>query len=262
MPVVDSTLSVSKQPSVRNREAPDMDGVVLAAGEGTRLRPFTAEQPKGLVEVDGRPILTHCFERLLAVGVERLVVVVGYRADQIRDHYGEQFRETPLRYAHQSQRNGDASALLTAADHVDCDEFVVMHGDNVFETDQARALDRHRATDADATLVVENVSREEATRLGVVELDDDDVVEGLVEKPDDPPSTVATTGFYVLPAAIFDACRQCEPSERGEYELSRAIDHLVSGDRTVVATRLDGERINVNTPEDLRRAEDCLQRSG
>lgn len=69
-----------------------MDAVVLAAGEGTRLRPLTEDKPKGMVEVADTPILTHCFDQLIELGVDELVVVVGYLKEQIIDHYGDEYR--------------------------------------------------------------------------------------------------------------------------------------------------------------------------
>ena len=72
-----------------------MKGVVIAAGEGTRLRPLTEDKPKGMVEVAGKPILTHCFDQLVDLGAETLLAVVGYKKEQIIQHYGDEFR-SPL----------------------------------------------------------------------------------------------------------------------------------------------------------------------
>ena len=80
-----------------------MDAVVLAAGEGTRLRPLTEDTPKAMVEVNDKPILTHCFEQLVDVGAEQLVVVVGYKKEQIIEHYGDSFQGVPVTYTHQRQ---------------------------------------------------------------------------------------------------------------------------------------------------------------
>ncbi|KPN32337.1 UTP--glucose-1-phosphate uridylyltransferase AglF [Halolamina pelagica] len=74
-----------------------MKAVVLAAGEGTRLRPLTEDKPKGMVEVDGKPILTHCFEQLVELGADELVVVVGYLKQNIIEHYGDEFEGCRLR---------------------------------------------------------------------------------------------------------------------------------------------------------------------
>jgi len=73
-----------------------MKAVVLAAGEGTRLRPLTADKPKGMVEVAGKPILTHCFEQLIELGAEELLVVVGYKKQAIINHYEDEYDGVPI----------------------------------------------------------------------------------------------------------------------------------------------------------------------
>jgi glucose-1-phosphate thymidylyltransferase len=234
-----------------------MQAVVLAAGEGTRLRPLTADRPKGLVEVAGTPILTHCFAQLAALGVESLVVVVGYRKERIIDHYDDEFRGIPITYAHQREQKGLAHALLTAESHVD-DDFVVMLGDNVFRANLGDVLRRQRETDTDAAFLVEEVPESAASRYGVCVTNDAGEIVDVVEKPDDPPSRLVMTGFYTFSPAIFDACRLVQPSARGEYELTDAIHLLIESGRRIDAIRMDGWRVDVGYPEDRERAEKRL----
>ena len=231
-----------------------MQAVIPAAGEGMRLRPLTEDRPKGLVEVAGTTILTRCFEELLAVGVEEFVVVVGYRKEDILEHYGDEFRGVPITYVHQREQLGLAHAVSCVASPIE-DDFVLLNGDNVFRANLGEAVECQRRPGVDAVLVVEEVSEERARRTGVVETDESGQVTGLVEKPDDPPSTLVTTGCYVLPAEIFHACELLCPSDRGEYELPDAIDLLLTAGMTVETVLLDGWRVNVNTPTDLERAE-------
>ena len=231
-----------------------MDSVVLAAGEGTRMRPLTADKPKGLVEVAGTPLLTHCFDTLLSVGVDRFVVVVGYRGDDIVSYYGDQYRDTPITYVRQDEQLGLAHALEQASSAVD-GTFVMLNGDNVCRANVGDALDRHRSSDATATLLVEDVSRAEARSTGVVTTDDEGQVTGLVEKPSDPPSTLVTRGFFIFEPAVCHACALTRPSERGEYELPSAIDLLLSAGHRVEAVELDGWCHNVNEPSDIETVE-------
>lgn len=234
-----------------------MYGVVPAAGEGTRLRPLTDAKPKGLVEVGGKPLLTRCFETLRSLGVDEVVVVVGYRAEEIVARYGDRFGGLPLSYAHQSEPQGLAHALSTAEPHVDGD-FLSLNGDNICAANLDSVVDRHRATDADATLLVEEVTPAEARRTGVVSFGADGNVTGLVEKPDDPPSTTVPRGFYAFSPRLFAACHAVDPSPTGEYELTAAIDHLLAAGGRVETVALDGWCVNVNTPADVERAERLL----
>jgi glucose-1-phosphate thymidylyltransferase len=229
-----------------------MKAVLLAAGEGTRLRPLTEDRPKALVEVDGKPILTHCLEELSALGASEFVVVVGYRGEQIMERYGDEFDGVPVTYTYQREQLGLAHALLTVEEHVD-DDFMLMLADNVFHANLEDVVDRQRRDEADAAFLVETVPTEDASRYGVC------VTNEVVEKPADPPSNLVMTGFYTFTPAIFHACRLVRPSDRGEYELSDAIDLLVRSGRTIDAVVLDGWRVDVGYPEDRDEAERRLR---
>jgi len=236
-----------------------MDAIVLAAGEGTRMGPLTSEQPKALVTVAGQPLLAHGFDALLSVGVSRLVVVVGYRGDDIVDCYGNSYRETPIEYVEQADQLGTAHALQRAMPAVEA-PFVVLHGDNVCRANLGAVVERHRETDAAATLLVESVSREQARTTGVVETDGDGRVTGLVEKPDEPPSTLVSRGFYAFGDAIGPALDRIEPSPRGEYEITDAVDDLRQRGHRVETVELDGWCHNVNEPADRERVAEKLGR--
>jgi glucose-1-phosphate thymidylyltransferase len=232
-----------------------MQGLFPAAGRGSRLRPLTDERPKGLVEVDGRPLLAHVFD-VLAPQVDEYVVVIGYRGGRIRDRFGASYDGDPITYVEQHDRRGLGDALLRAEPFLD-GPFVQLNGDNVLRGNVGAVVDRHRNRSADATLLVEEVGPGRARRGGVLQFEDGAVV-GLVEKPDDPPSRTATTGCFAFSRRVFEACRAIEPSERGEYELTDAIGWLLDHGGTVETVRLHGWRVNVNDPSDVERAETRL----
>jgi len=231
-----------------------MKAVVLAAGEGTRLRPLTEDKPKGMVEVAGKPILTHCFEQLAALGADEFVVVVGYLKEKIIEHYGDEFDGVPITYEHQREQQGLAHALLTVEEHIS-DDFMLMLGDNIFQANLEDVVRRQREERADAAFLVEEVDWEEASRYGVCDTNKYGEITDVVEKPDDPPSNLVMTGFYTFTPAIFHACHLVQPSNRGEYEISEAIDLLIQSGRTIDAIGLDGWRIDVGYPEDRDEAE-------
>jgi glucose-1-phosphate thymidylyltransferase len=235
-----------------------MKAAVLAAGEGTRLRPLTEDKPKAMVEVAGTPILTHCFDDLVELGATELIVVVGYRKENIISHYGDDYEGVPITYTHQREPKGLAQALLTVEDHVD-DDFMLMLGDNVFDANLDDVVRRQQEDRADAAFLVEEVPHEEASRYGVCDTNKYGEVVNVVEKPDDPPSNLVMTGFYTFSPAIFHACHLVQPSDRGEYELSDAVDLLIESGRVIDAIRLDGWRVDVGYPEDREEAERRLQ---
>ena len=235
-----------------------MKAVVLAAGEGTRLRPLTEDKPKALVEVDGRPILEHCFDRLIELDAEELLVVVGYQKQKIIEFYGDTYEGIPITYAHQREPKGLAHALLTVEEHVDGD-FMLMLGDNVFDANLADVVNRQQEERADAAFLVEEVPWEEASRYGVCDTNDYGEIVEVIEKPDEPPTNLVMTGFYTFTPAIFHACHLVQPSDRNEYELSDAVDLLIQSGRTIDAIRMNGWRVDVGYPEDREKAERRLQ---
>jgi len=210
-----------------------------------------------MVEVAEKPILTHCFEQLVDLGASELYVVVGYQKEQIIEHYGDEFADVPITYAHQREQNGLAHALLTVEEQID-DDFMLMLGDNVFRANLEDVLNRQRESRADAAFLVEEVEREEASRYGVCDTNQYGEITNVVEKPEDPPSNLVMTGFYTFTPAIFHACHLVQPSNRGEYEISEAIDLLIQSGRTIDAIRMDGWRIDIGYPDDRDRAEQRL----
>lgn len=247
-----------------------MEAVVPAAGEGTRLRPLTEDRPKALVEVAGKPLLTHVFEALCELDPTVLVVIVGYRGEDIRSRYGRQFDGVPLSYANQDSRRGLAHALLQAEPHVTGD-FVVLNGDNVIRANLTNVVARHRETNADVTSLVEEVTPDRAGKGAVFEFDSQSEgdnadegntsgrISGLVEKPENPPSTLIPRGFYAFSPRIFSACRLVTPGETGEYELTDAIDHLVTTGHHLETVRMEGWCYNVNTLDDRETVARRLQ---
>ncbi len=236
-----------------------MEAVVLAGGKGTRLRPLTDDKPKGMVGVDGKPILTHCFEQLIELGADELVVVVGYMKEVIIDHYGDDFEGVPITYTHQREQKGLAHALLTVEEHI-TDDFMLMLGDNIFNANLSDVVKRQREDRADAAFLVEEVPWEDAGRYGVCETNAYGEITDVVEKPEEPKSNLVMTGFYTFTPAIFHACQLVQPSNRGEYEISEAIDLLIRSGRTIDAIGIEGWRIDVGYPEDRHEAEELLEK--
>lgn len=238
-----------------------MKAVVPAAGEGTRLRPRTEEKPKGLVEVADHPILAYVFNRLLEAGITELYVIVGYKADQIIREFGDTYNGVPVTYVHQRKQQGLGHAILQAESHLrDNDEpFVVLNGDNIFGGTIQDPVKIGKQPDVDAVIGVEKADRETAQQTGVVVTDEDGQVTNVVEKPREPPSRQITTGCYVLPTEIFPALRLVQPSDRGEIELPDALDLCIKARMNVQAVPIVGSRVNVNTPEDIKQAEEIVQ---
>jgi bifunctional UDP-N-acetylglucosamine pyrophosphorylase/glucosamine-1-phosphate N-acetyltransferase len=198
-----------------------MQAVILAAGEGTRMRPLTASLPKPMLPVADRPLVAHTADAAVAGGASELVFVVGYEADAVREYFGDSYRDTPVSYAVQAEQLGTAHAVASARDHLD-GRFVVLNGDDLYDADSVAALfDAGAEGPAVGTYEVPD-----PTSYGVFRIDGDAVTD-IVEKPSDPPSHLVNVGAYVFPAEA-ERWLDVPRSERGEHEitdvLARAID--------------------------------------
>ncbi|WP_299235711.1 nucleotidyltransferase family protein [Natronomonas sp.] len=234
-----------------------MQVVIPAAGRGSRLQPATDDRPKALVRIDGEPLLSYVFDAAAPVA-DQYVVVIGYLGGAIRERFGDAYDGTPIRYVEQPSRAGLADALARAEPVVEGD-FFQLNGDNVLRGNVADVADVHRRHGADATLLVERVSRERATRGGVISGGDvtaaGDGPLRVTEKPADPPSRLAVTGCFAFSQRIFESIDAIDRSDRGEYELPDAVERLASAGGRVETVRLNGWRVNVNTEADVARAE-------
>jgi len=109
-----------------------MQTVILAAGEGTRMRPLTATRPKPLLPVAGRPLAAHAADAAVDAGTSELVFVIGYQGDAVREYFGDRYRGVPVTYAIQEEQRGTADAVRAARPHLD-GPFAVLNGDALFE---------------------------------------------------------------------------------------------------------------------------------
>jgi bifunctional UDP-N-acetylglucosamine pyrophosphorylase/glucosamine-1-phosphate N-acetyltransferase len=194
-----------------------MQAVVLAAGQGTRMRPLTETVPKPMLPVADRPLAAHTADAAVDAGATELVFVVGYEADAVRAYFGDSYRGVPVAYAVQEDQLGTAHAVSAAREHLD-GPFAVLNGDNLYDAGGIASL--FAAAPAVAGYRVPN-----PTNYGVLSTDDDRTT-GIVEKPDDPPSDLANAGAYAFPA---EAARWLDvgQSERGEYEITDVLDRVI-----------------------------------
>jgi bifunctional UDP-N-acetylglucosamine pyrophosphorylase/glucosamine-1-phosphate N-acetyltransferase len=195
-----------------------MQTVILAAGQGTRMRPLTARRPKPMLPVADRPLAAHAADAAVAAGASRLVVVVGYEGAAVREHFGDEYGGVPVSYGEQPTQRGTADAVCAARPHLDEGPFAVLNGDALY--DRASLADLYDGGPAVGSYRVSNPGDygvlETAVRNGHT------VATGVVEKPADPPSDLVNAGAYVFPAAARDWL-DVPASERGEHELTDVL---------------------------------------
>ena len=234
--------------------------IVLAAGRGTRMGALTEEIPKPMLLVEGRPMLEHIVLRLREAGVDRIVIVVGYRRELIERHFGSGFPE--VSFVTQEIVEGTASAVRLGRGFVGADPFLLTFGDILCGarnyTGIADSLERHAAS---AVLGVKYV--EDPWHGAAVYADPEGVVSEMIEKP--PRGTSAThwnsAGLYAFTPEIFPEIDVAPRSERGEYEITTAIRQLIARSGHVRMFEIDGAWRDVGRPEDLAEAGRVLSES-
>ncbi|MBV0925233.1 NTP transferase domain-containing protein [Halomicroarcula limicola] len=224
----------------------DIDtAVVLAAGEGTRLRPLTRNRPKPMLPAANRPILEHVFDALIDAGVEELIAVVGYKRDRVQDHFGPTYRGVPVTYAVQHKQLGSGHALLQARDSVD-GPALVLNGDRLIDAGTVEAVAETFSQSGNATMSV--VERQDTSRYGAVQVRDGYITD-LVEKPRDGDYRLINGGVYAFSPDIFDAI-QDTPRQAGELALTDTLATLVDEER-VRGVEVDGMWVDATYPWDL-----------
>ena len=229
-----------------------MRALVLSGGEGSRLRPLTATNAKQLIPVAGTPILFQALEAIAEAGIAEVGIVTGSTGDEVRAAVGDGSRwGVRVTFIPQEAPLGIAHAVMTAESFLADEPFLLYLGDNVLLGGVARFVREFEHSDADAHILLAHVKEPE--HFGVAVLDGERVVR-LVEKPSQPPSDLALVGVYLFRRSILDACHTLQPSGRGEYEITEAIQWLLDEGREVRAEMVSGYWKDTGRPEDLLEA--------
>ena len=181
-----------------------MKAVILAGGEGTRLRPLTSNQPKPMMPIANRPMMEHIVRLLADHGIEQIVVTVAFLANQIRTYFGDGSElGVEMRYATEETPLGTAGSVRNAAEELD-DTFLVISGDVLTDVDLTELIAAHHASGALGTIALKRV--EDPVEFGIVITGDDGRIERFLEKPTwgQVFSDTINTGIYVLEPGIFD----------------------------------------------------------
>lgn len=197
-----------------------MKGIVLAGGLGTRLAPLTKITNKHLLPVYDKPMIYYPIQNLVDAGIDDILIVTGgnHAGDFLRLlGNGKDFGLKHLNYTYQEGEGGIAEALGLAEYFAEDKKIVVILGDNLIEHGIADYVQRFRQQERGAKILLKEVP--EPQRFGVAEVDGDRIV-GIEEKPAQPKSTYAVTGYYMYDSQVFDIIKTLKPSNRGELEIT------------------------------------------
>ena len=236
--------------------------VVLAAGRGTRMRELTADLPKPMIEVRGKPVLQHIVEGLRDAGIREFLIVVGYHGDTVRNFLGDGLRyNIAIQYTTQTVQDGTGRVVDLARDFVGDCPFVLSYGDILVDPANYKRV-ANLPDDVEGIITV--IRGEDVSKGGAVFLNDRMELLDLREKSQ--PGEVQrwsglsehavpfyNAGLYTFRPSIFEFTTNLQPSPRGEYELTDAIRDLAHSGKKVKALELTGEWADVRDPEVLAK---------
>lgn len=228
--------------------------VIIAAGKGTRMDPFTLSRPKPLFPVGGKPLIEHTIMALKNCGITEIIVVIGHMKTKMQTYFEnasqQSLQDLEITLVEQDEQKGTAHALKFVEEFID-ETFMLVNGDIItseknFE-EVLNAHDRKCASIFSLTQVLD------PSNFGIVDLSNDGRIKKIVEKPDaeNAPSNLANAGIYILPPEVFNAVQETPISSRDEYELTDSIQLLINNGVSFYGHTLSQWWIECGSPWDL-----------
>jgi len=226
-----------------------MQAIILAAGEGSRMRPLTAKRPKVMLPIAGRPLLEHIVLRAKDAGINRIILIVGYGAESIKAYFSDgSSLGVNINYAIQDRQLGTGHALLSA-ESLSENRFVVLNGDILPDVETLKKMIRY----GEPAVAAQRVSN--PSRYGVF-LAEGEYVKSVVEKSPSPPSDLANAGIYLVSNEIFGALGLARLSQRKEYELTDGLNILAAKEKIRIFELKDW--MEIGRPWDILNANEKL----
>jgi dTDP-glucose pyrophosphorylase len=246
-----------------------MKGVILAAGKGTRMRELTNEVPKPMLKVQGKPILQHIIEGLRDHGISDLCIVTGFQAESIEKFFGNGADfGVKISYVRQVVQDGTGKAPEYAKAFVGSSPFLLTYGDILVKSETYGKMVA-RFHDGSFSGLVTVTAGEDVAKGGLNLFDDRFCLTRILEKPSAAQVAEAkekgwirkgepfwyNAGIYMFAPAIFEYTAKLQKSPRGEYELTDAVNQMVSGGHALAGLEIIGRWVDVRDPEVLASLE-------
>lgn len=232
-----------------------MQGVILAAGKGKRLQPFTLTRSKGMAPIIGKPMCARVVDSLIAAGINDFVMVISPDDAEIKEYFINTYSASnslTFNFVVQPERLGMAHALNCTKDFVH-DMFILSAADSLVSSHTISDLiATYTKKQANIVLALLPVTPDKVSKTGIVQLDKENNVIKIVEKPklEEAPSNISSLPLYVFKPLIFDYLPKVPLSVRGEYELQDAIQMIINDLGNVSGVMAD-YRLDLTTPDDL-----------
>ncbi|MFH0828717.1 MAG: sugar phosphate nucleotidyltransferase [Candidatus Kerfeldbacteria bacterium] len=226
--------------------------VIMAAGRGTRMKDLSNNKPKHLLSVLGRPFLDYIIERLRSAGLKEIIIVTGYQ-----NHAFVPYRGIPdIRLIEQHrfhERYGTAAAVENVKNAVGNRPFVVVAGDNLYSV-----KDLTKMTIETPSTWIGGYRTAAWQGMGILKLKDDGSLDRIIEKPKTFVGDLINASLYHFTPEIFDVIELLEPSPRGEYEITDAIN-LIAEQESVNVFELEDRWLDLTSPDDIGKIEKALK---
>jgi NDP-sugar pyrophosphorylase family protein len=239
--------------------------LILAGGRGKRLDELSARRNKCMIEIGGRHVIEYNLDSAAAPSVNEIIIVVGYRAEEIINHFGTAYKGKPVRYVIQWEQRGLVNAMEYAREAIDGDDFMLMLGDEILvHPRHQQMIDSFHESNSIAVCGILPVEdRDLIKRTYTIIQDETNRVFRLIEKPRTPLNHFMGTGDCVFKNEIFHYIEYTPiHHERNEKELPDLIQCAIDDGRLVKTFHICDLYTNINTTDDIRLSEEYLKEAG
>ena len=240
-----------------------MKALILAAGRGSRLNEFTKDQNKSMLHLFSKPLIEYNLEHAHQANVKEIIIIVGYKKEEIIKHVGDNFRGIPVTYVEQKQQRGLVHAIETGKEAIGDSDFFLMLGDEILVNPKIKEMIR-KFRKEDLYTLCGTVFENEKSSIGKtysVMGDEDDRIYRLIEKPRFPINNIKGTGHCIMKNDIFNYIPRTPINmNRGEREMVDMIQLAIDEGKKVGIFELSKDYVNVNSQDDMRLAEDLMKK--
>lgn len=228
-----------------------MKAILLAAGKGTRLKPFTDEVPKCLMDLGGVPILERWLQKLEDVGCEEVVINTHHHANQVEEYLANyDSASMKIKVVNERLLKGTAGTLLANLDTLDSDEDFLIHCDNAMEDDLTELIKKHRERPEKAVMTVLTFKTKKPQECGILKTNEQGIITDYWEKDERYNGDTANGATFVLGRAAKSYIKKMRPEP---YDFCKDVLPLMKGRALAVPTK--GIYIDIGSPETLRYAQ-------
>lgn len=225
-----------------------MEAIVLAGGLGTRLQSVVRDVPKSMALINDRPFLEYQLDFLIASGISKVILSVGYKRETIMEHFGSRYRTMAIDYAIEEEPLGTGGGIRLSFWKIKSDMAFVLNGDSLFRIDLGLLLKKHREKKADITIALRKM--EQTDRYGRVMFNRNRRITGFAEKNASEGPGFINGGIYLINKSFL-----MEPFFRGKFSIEKdCFERYYAGAR-FYGFPSDDYFLDIGIPEDYKRAQ-------